>query len=56
MTFKYYIVNMPDGTVVGTSDETVMASYSGSDDFFVICPDRNAWVVSEVDNEIPNAK
>jgi hypothetical protein len=60
MKYRYYIVCLMQGAVLGTNDAAVAENYSLSDDAFVIDTDYDSighcvWLTSDGATEIPEA-
>lgn len=45
--FRYYIVDMFDGTITGTNNENTAQSYSFSEGFFVVDSQTNEWLMDD---------
>lgn len=49
---RYYIVNMEEGSVTTTDDESMARDFQMSEEFFVIDSVENRWFTADGDNDI----
>jgi len=45
--FRFYIVSTMDGNVLGTNDESLAKELAACEDYFVIEPGINTWLLSD---------
>jgi hypothetical protein len=53
-TYRYYITDLMEGTVVGTDDTNIAMHFAQSEDNYVVEPATNQWLLPDGDKATVN--